>query len=265
MNPLPETRHVPDEDILLVQEGWADPDLTETVREHLRGCAECARRAEWLRRRTSILDSRLAELVPPAGRLPSSFVEGASRTVPRRSGGGWRIVARSGAAVVAALVAAMALVGPLRALALDWAAARWSDAVGLFERGPRATHELTLRKPAPVSVPTEYRFIPEGSELRLELASTQPRGTVTVTAVQDVAAVLEVDDGVEGESRAPVLVLPDRVRIGNSVESTASYSLAVPSQLRALRVRVGDGPWSTLRPGEFWPGEQRVLPLGASE
>jgi len=265
MNPLPETRHVPDEDLLLFQEGWADPDLTTTVREHLRGCDECARRAEWLRRRTSILDSRLAELDPPEERLPSSFREAAQQAAPRRSAGWRRFAPRATAAAVAALVAATVLVGPLRALALGWAAARWNEAVGLFDRSPRATHELTLRKPTQVSGPTEYRFIPEGTVLRLELASTQPRGTVTVTTVQDVAAVLEVDDGAEGESHASVLVMPDRVRIGNSVESTASYSLAVPSQLQAVRVRVGDGPWSTLRPGEFWPGEQRVLPLGASE
>lgn len=260
MTPPAGVRHLPDEELLAYLERWDGEDLAAGARGHLRECGECARRAEWLRRRSAALDARIAELEPPPGRLPAAL-PGGRRPVPARAG---RPLLRAAALVAGVLLAGTALAGPLRARALDWAAARWEDAVALLGGRPAARPPASL--PADTAAaPTEYRFLPEGSDLRLEIAAPQASGTVTVVAVQGDAAMLAVTPGARGARRDPVLLLPDRVRIDNAAASTASYRLAVPAGLRTLRVRVGAGPWSVLRPAEFWPGEQRVLPLGGGD
>lgn len=263
MTPPSTTNHISDEDLLLFQDREGDQALYEHARRHLERCGECARRAEWLRQRSAVLDARIAELdwAAPEALLPRTFAEVEHRRGGRRRTSNPRTHLLRWAAVVAAIaVSGALLVSPLRAWATDWALERWREVAAVVNPGPEPV--ATASEPVAASPPaaqTEYHFTPEGSEFRLHFTSPQERGAVTVETTPRAAATLRVVEG--GASGDPVLVLPDRVEIRSTSSSSASYHFTVPKGVRVLRVRVGQGPWTTLEPGEFWPGEQRVLPL----
>lgn len=263
MTPPSTTDHVPDEDLLLFHDGEGDQALREHARRHLDRCGECARRAEWLRQRSAVLDARIAELhlAPPETLLPRTFAEVEHRRGRRRGTSRPRTYLLRWAAVVAAVaVSGTLLVSPLRAWVADWALDRWREVAAVVQPGTRQV--ATPPEPVASSPPaaqTEYHFTPEGPEFRLQFTSPQERGAVTVETTPRAAAILRVVEG--GAGGDPVLVLPDRVEIRSTSSSSASYHFTVPEGVRVLRVRVGEGPWSTLDPGALRPGEQRVLPL----
>ncbi|MDP9348120.1 MAG: hypothetical protein M3P24_03110, partial [Gemmatimonadota bacterium] len=151
------------------------------------------------------------------------------------------------------------LVQPVRAWVLEWAGARWEEVAGML--GAKRSGGAVARVPPAPAEPqqTEYRFFPEGSELRLEIASPQPEGTLTVQVTDEAGVVLEVRES--GGEREPVWLLPEGVEIRNAPSGTASYRLSVPRSVRILRIRIGNEPGSTLRMGEFLPGKKRVFPL----
>jgi hypothetical protein len=262
MIPSAGAPHLSDDDLLLHLEGSAGALLPSLAAAHLGSCEECGRRAEWIRRRAGALDARLAELdwMPPEALLPRSFAEVRRRQAARPR---VRPAALSGlrraAVIVAVLLSAALLVQPVRAWVLDWAGARWEEVEGMLG-AKRSGGAVAPTPPAPAEPQqTEYRFTPEGSELRLEVASPQPRGTLTVWVTGEPGAVLEVIE--PGGEREPVWVLPDGVEIRNSPSGTGSYRLSVPRTVRLVRLRIGDEPSAMLRTSDFRPGEQRIFPL----
>lgn len=204
--------------------------------EHLRTCAECARRLDTMRAEISEFAELLSQLpVPPlqAARRERSWdavhrasVKRAMRPQPRRWTGAWRA-----AAGIAAVLAGTFATTPARA----WIADLWSDVVAGEPEQPRVAEVARTATPSRQMV----SFIPQKDAFSLELASAQRVGSLSIEIAEVETVTAEVIGGAE---QVEVTVLPGAVRIENHVGSTAGYRVVVPSHLRHVNIQIGEAP-----------------------
>lgn len=260
-NPVAETRHLDESDLLHLVDGDLPPMQRDVYLLHVAQCEACATQLQTMRRRASNLSALLAEV-----ELPDDFVYPRMPERPRAPAvnplllqrGGWM---RSGWARAAAvlLLAVLPFVGvaPLRAWALDRLGAAWSEVRGLLGGDADAPAPAPSAAPAaPVeAAPAETAgstlfFTPSGERFVLSIGSAQAGGTLTVGRAEGVEGSVEVTGG----TRETPVVSESSVRIENAAGSTASYRVLLPPSVRRLTVRVGSAPPVTLDAAELDAG-----------
>jgi len=265
MEPVSLTRpHLEDGELLCLLDGEAEAVARPYAEAHLEACADCRGRMERYRTRRARLASLLAsaDFSPPVPMVPPSTVlvsevdatagqaattRPDARVIPlrprpappvRRVDRPWL----RAAAVVLLLAAAVAVATPARAWIARWVGRQWSQ---LGHGGPPAPPATAPPVPAPPAAPqasAQVRFVPAGTELRVEVAHAQRVGTLTLVPVAGTAALAEV----LGAPGVELLVVPSGLRIRNAAGDAAGYRIQVPEGVRRVRVRVGAGRESVI-------------------
>jgi hypothetical protein len=259
----PGALHISDEALLAHLDG--EPEVTENpeVREHLGRCADCRERLEAIGALSAEFDGEMRglDLSAPEALLPSSLaeVQRRARAHPRAE----RPILRQAAAVLLVLGAGALVATPLAARVLVWVGRQLRDGA------PTATapQRPAPRPAAPPADPeaadrSEFRFVPEGAELRLTFASAQEQGTLRVGTTEETSASFRVLGA--DAARSAVLVLPSEIRVRNGGIARASYQLSVPGTVTLVTVVVGARAPIEIRPASLRESEQRPVPLGAA-
>lgn len=206
------------------------------MRNHLRSCATCrdgAAELEQLSERFR-LALRSDNGVADSG---AAAMEPAARRWPRR---------RLLQAAAIFLVVAVA-VSPARA----WLVEGWRAIRSLFTEAPAsepAEGEPTIEVGETTAVVT---FAVAGSAFRLDVASTQRRGTITVATDSVASASARV---LGGDGSEELVVLPEGLRILNAATSTASYEVVLPPAVQNIEVRIaGRSVWRSDETGVSGP------------
>ena len=218
--------HVDDGDLVRYLDNELELDTLNIVRSHIAGCADCQAKLEAIRDQAQRLREALAKLdVPPAvattpdaDSIPSVP---SSPTVDWR----WRL-----AAMLAIVVGITLTVTPARAWLLD-----------------RLEAVTTLFAPAdPAPAPPEPTTSATASSVLFEITDTTlfvefaVRPEAGILSLQPGSSDTEVSATMRGGSGADELVVfGDGVRVVNTAESTADYSVTLPSRVTLVEVRVG--------------------------
>jgi hypothetical protein len=231
-----------DDGELMTLDGEPSGASSADARAHLASCARCADRLRVLRKLSSNVSSRIAEVeLPNDFRYPA--LPAAAQVRPLRSSWTQRNWRR--AAAVLLVIGSFAAVSPLRAWTVGWIAKGVGALTGANRGGVSPTNPVT-RDTAQVAPPIDSGatlwFAAEGPELAVEIARPQTTGTLTLSAGTRPMVGVEV---VNGAGETP-LVRERGVRLINNAASTASYRLAIPAGVQRIRVRIGDQAWRTL-------------------
>jgi anti-sigma factor RsiW len=218
------TTHLAEHDLVrLLDDGAGDGDAPLVA--HLGTCGECAARRATIERRSLRL-RRLLEATDPAApvrSLPAEAFRRRTLALPRPR---WRL-----AAACTALLLGSLAVPPVRA----WVAHTAGRLLGVgIRRGPPPA-AAPAGVPVPIDTAGTLRFTPAGPELTLEVVSRQAGGALVIEAVSgdEVTAV-----AIGQRDAADLVVLPGRLRIGNTAGSTGSYRVRVPVTLGGVVVRI---------------------------
>jgi hypothetical protein len=204
----------------------------------------------------------LSDFPVPASRPPAAAPKepGVIPLRPRagRAQTAWRDRAwLRAAAVVLLLTAAVVVATPARAWIIAWVGRQW-DRLSHGEQvsPPRRPAAPVPAPAAPRQASAQVRFVPAGSELRVEVAHPQAAGALTLVPASGASAAAEVVGGPSVE----LLVVPSGLRIRNAPGLSAEYRVEVPSAVRRVRVRVGDGREMVVDRSDI-PAEGTRLPL----
>ncbi len=208
---------------------------------HVASCEACARQRDRLARR----GERFAALLEAADEAPRALTLAVDRR-PRASARPFlrRPAGRLAAAAVLALIAAGAVVPPVRAWVIDRATALW--------------HAVTGRAPAaPSSAPPGSRsgssassvaFVPQPGSFTIHVTARQAGGELAIEASTDSI----VSAGVEpGAGAGEWVVLPDGLRLVNTADATHRYRVRVPATVTRIVVRIGTDPTRLLAPADL--------------
>ncbi|HEX6748196.1 MAG TPA: hypothetical protein VF092_12950 [Longimicrobium sp.] len=262
MAPDALTNAHPDDGLLLrLMDGEADPAERADAARHVETCIACRERMARVRLRRERLTAMLAAADFP---IPGSIAPASAKTEPeviplrarRPAPARPRATWLRAAATIVLLLAAAAMATPARAWIAQWLGARWAA----------ITHRETTPRPAPAPAPAapvapqtrtsaQVRFVPAGSELRVDVAHPQAAGALTLVPVAGPSAGAEVVGGDE----VNLLVIPAGVRIGNADGTVASYRITVPEAVRRVRVRIAGGGEVVVPRAEIGGG--RTIPL----
>lgn len=210
------------EDAVLVRqlEGALEDDEVAIVPAHLESCGKCADRLTTLRLRFERLGELLSATDTP---VPTMTLRASRRFVPSR--------AIAAAAVVLVLVSAVVAVRPARAWIVERSLELWTLVTGGTKETPAPGDA-----PATTSHPaTAVSFTPAGEQFFIHVSGHQLTGTVTVETAAVSRVTAEVRDGGSGED---LVVLPNTLRIVNTVQSAADYHVIVPASLGEITVEV---------------------------
>jgi anti-sigma factor RsiW len=228
------------EELIRFVDGEGAPMERTRIRRHLRRCRPCLELARDLRGTTRALELRFTELddAAAAAYLPSSFqAVQRLRAAPSRARA--RMLPRAAAVLALAAIGAAAA-SPLRSRVLDWLAGEGGAASVSVQRPPPSSS-----RPAPVAVPEEYRFIPEGDTFIVHFNGAQDESSLTLRVSDGHEAVIQV--AAAASAHPPVFVMPNGVRIGAAGAGGVRYGIAVPPSVRTIVLRTDDGePPTTL-------------------
>jgi hypothetical protein len=210
------------EDAILVRQldGALEDDEAAMVPAHLESCAKCADRLTTLRLRFERLGELLAVTDMP---VPTMTLRASRRFVSSR--------AIAAAAVVLVLVSAVVAVRPARAWIVERSLELWTIVTG-------GTKDALAPDDAPTTTSypaTAVSFTPAGEQFFIHVSGYQLTGTVTVETAAVSQVTAEVRGGGSGED---LVVLPNGLRIVNTVQSAAAYHVIVPATLGRITVEV---------------------------
>jgi anti-sigma factor RsiW len=233
--------HLEDSEILRLIDGEDAAGELAGLRDHVGGCATCAKRVETIR-----ADAERVRVALAAVWLPTDFptaeqlmwraqrLRGGSsaRPTPPRSAHGWL----RAAAVLLILLLPLALVRPIRAAVLEWVQRGWA-AITEAESTTPVTAPATDGS-AIAGGSFRVFFTPADEVVELAIGSRQTGGELRVQTTDGPEGSLEIIGGA-GET---ALLAGGGLSIRNTQESTAIYVLRVPAGVRMVRVRIADEP-----------------------
>jgi hypothetical protein len=229
------------EELLRFVDGEGLPEERTRIRRHLRRCRPCLELTRDLRGTTRELELRFAELDDAAAvaSLPSSFqAVQRLRAAPSRAHASGMLPRAAAVLALAAIGAAAA--SPLRSRVLDWLAGEGGAASVSVPRSPPSSS-----RPAPVAVPEEYRFVPEGETFIVHFNGAQDESSLTLRVSDGHEAVLRM--AAAASAHPPVFVMPNGVTIGAAGAGGVRYGITVPPSVRTIVLRTYDGePPTTL-------------------
>jgi hypothetical protein len=231
--------HLSDGALVRLLDGETDAPERASDEAHLAQCAECGARYADVERRSA----RLAELLretdyaPPAvpAIAPAAATdELAARRARRSADAPARRPWLTAAAAAVLLLGIGFAASPARAWVAEWIGERWAEVARFWAPDePPVSSEA-----APAEAATRIAFSVRGSDFTLSFATPQRAGAVVFTVGEDGGASIEVHSA----GAAPdVLVLPEGVRIQNTLGSTAEYRVTLPAHTRRVRLQVGEG------------------------
>ena len=227
------------EELLRFVDGEGFSEERTRIRRHLRRCLPCLALARDLRGTTRELELRFAELddVAAAAYLPSSFqAVQRQHAAPSRARG---MLPRAAAVLALAAIGAAAA-SPLRSRVLDWLSGDGGAASVTVQPSPPSSS-----RPAPVAVPEEYRFVPEGETFVVHFNGAQDESSLTLRVSDGQEAVLQM--AAAASAHPSVLVMPNGVRIGAAGAGGVRYGITVPPSVRTIVLRTdGAEPPTTL-------------------
>lgn len=243
MTGITAMEHLDEGALVRLADGVAGPDEAA----HAAACAVCALRHDHFARRAAAFRLLLAaaDVVPP----PLWFDPARRATRPRVM-----MPARLRLAAALALALAGAFgVRPVRAWIAGAAGAIWSAVVG--ERTDAPAPAPFVQEPS-----SRVTFDAQGPVFTVRVAGRQAAGALVVeTVVGDASASAD-----EGTGPLEFVILPDGLRIANTVETARGYLVRLPAGLARITVQIGDEPPLVHRPagpGERWRFElQRAGP-----
>lgn len=226
---------------LLDREGSAAERARHTA--HVGACDECHRRhgllAAWSRGVSAVLvrsDTRLRAfaLVP-------------DRRAPRAPWRWWP----AAAAVVLLVLGTVALGAPVR----TWVVERWSG-LRHWLYVPESARPLQTPPRTPSAPVGVVSFTPDSDVLVVRVATRQVEGSLVLetSATPTASAVVRGQGEHEG-----IVVLPDELRIANTVASRATYRITLPARLKRVVVVIARDPPVSVTPGS--PGQSLALDL----
>lgn len=255
MTHTPGEEHVSAEELIRYVDGEGPPGERTRIRRHLRRCPSCLKVTHELRGTTRALELRFAELddEAAAASLPTSFraVQRLRAAAPRRAYA--PVMLPRAAAVLALAAIGAAAASPLRARVLDWLAGEGHPAPVSVPQAPPPSSRR-----APVALPGEYRFIPEGEAFIVHFSGAQDGGSLTLRVSDGREVVLRML--ASASAHPPVFVMPDGVRIGAAGAGGVRYSITLPPSVRTIVLRTDGEPPTTLSTravrerGETWIG-----------
>ena len=226
------------EELIRFVDGEGFAEERTRIRRHLRRCRPCLEHARDLRGTTRALELRFADLddAPAAEYLPSSF-QAVQRlhAAPSRAP---RMLPRAAAVLALAAIGAAAA-SPLRSRVLDWLSGEGGAATVSVQPSPPPAS-----RPAPVAVPDEYRFVPEGETFIVHFNGAQEESSLTLRVSDGQEAVLRMTAA--ASAHPPVFVMPNGVRIGAAGAGGVRYGITVPPSVRTIVVRTDGEPPATL-------------------
>lgn len=256
MEPGSLTRpHLDDGELLCLLDGEADGALRTDGEAHLSACGTCRERLDRYRTRRARLAHLLVRADYPVPAAPSAD----PKVIPLRPRAATSTFRSRpwlrAAAVVLLLATAAAMATPARAWIMEWVGRQWSR-IAQEDRpaAPRSAPEQA--PPAQAQASAQVRFVPAGSELRVDVANAQSAGALTLVPVSGQSASAEV----VGAQAVEMLVVPSGLRIRNTPGVSADYRVQVPDGVRRVRVRIGSGSEISVERAEIG-GAGRRIPL----
>ncbi len=224
-------------------DGECLPAEQQSIREHLRECAECRRAADELER----LSQDFSNLLQSGDSLPAPSVAGATHrqevavtyVFTRR----WTRMRILRAAAVVALIITAIGVSPARA----WLVDGWQAIRSLFSEESAMPPE----QPTPVETPDAtavVSFAPAGTTFSIEVSRAQSQGVISLVIDSGPSASARVRGGDGSEE---LVVLPAGLRIVNAPTSSANYEIVVPRSVRALELTIAGRTVLTLDRAEL--------------
>jgi len=255
MQPTPTTGAHPEDGVLLrLLDGEADAAEQAAAAPHAAACAECRARMDAMARRRERLGALLAraDFPVPASSAPEPGV------IPlharRREAAPARPWLRA-AAIILVVLGVGAVATPARAWIARWITEAWESVTGDEAPPAPAPAPAPAPEPAEQTAAAQVGFVPTGAELTVVVAHAQDAGALTVAAAPGESATAEV---VGGTGSADLLVLPAALHVRNAPGSAAEYRLALPSSVRRVRVRVGEGRETVVNMAEVGDAGRRV-------
>jgi len=225
------TVHLEDDTLVRQIDGALEEEEISIVPLHLESCGPCADRLATLGRRLERLHELLTVTDAP---VPTMTLGTSRRFAPSRA-------IAIAAVVLLVLGSAVIAVRPARAWIVERTLELWTLMTGgADEVVPRDDEAV-----APLAPATAVSFAPSGDHFLIQVSGYQHAGTVTV----ETAAVPEVTAEVRGGAATEdLVVLPDGLRIVNTIESAADYRILLPATLGEITVEIAGHVAATLQP-----------------
>jgi hypothetical protein len=102
------------------------------------------------------------------------------------------------------------------------------------------------------------RFASESDDLVIRFAVRPAAGALFIAGGQEPRSSAQIVSGARGEA---FLVLPDELRIRNTVGSVADYQIVLAPTVQRVRVRVGDAAGGEIATINVAPGTQQTIAL----
>jgi hypothetical protein len=210
--------HIENGELIRLLDGECPPEEEARMRRHLQHCEECRRGAAELeqlsdRFRLALQHGDAAEGVAHA---PAR-----ARRWPRR-----RLLQAAAIFLVVAVAAS-----PAR----GWLVEGWHAIRSLFVEAPAPEGPVGAPGIDVGETTAVVTFATVGAEFRLDVLSTQHRGTVTIAtdSVESASARVLGGDGSE-----ELVVFPGGLRILNAPTSAASYEVLLPPTVSDIEIRI---------------------------
>jgi predicted anti-sigma-YlaC factor YlaD len=224
--------HIEDGDLVRLLDGECPPQEERLLRTHLGECADCRREADELERLSKGFSLALERGDPASAAGEAGEIRQDEAVVPRLPAHRWtRFQILRAAAVVALLITALA-VSPARA----WLVDGWQAIKSLFVEEPAPEQPAAIEPEAP-DVTAVVSFALVGPRFRLEVSSTQSRGTISLAVDSVPSASARV---LGGNGHEELVVLQGGLRLLNGFESTASSEIVIPHYVTAVEVEIAN-------------------------
>jgi len=227
--------HIDDADLVRLLDNECAPGEAQQMRAHIEICAECKNNAETLRQASELFSRSLSALdaqVVPAQSTPARAPTVGRKFTRRETQFPFlsRRVLR--AAAVLAAVALVFTATPARA----WLVQGWETLKSLVMAVPsEPPAETDGAETVDAAASSLIRFNPRGPEFRLEFTD-RPAGGMLMLIFDSTATASAGVVGGEGDEE--MILLPDGLRIRNSISSTVDYEVRLPLTVSLLEVRV---------------------------
>jgi len=198
---------------------------------HLRECAVCRSRLDVITKASGQFATAIHSMPLPAvnPRVRRSIVKHARLRRPTSRWAAYPMVA----AATILLLASAALASPVR----QWIVRHLTDQ----QAAPTPPTPPSPSSVAPVGVPRTgmtVSFAPSDTVLAVVVSARQSAGVLEVVSSTGASISARITAGGVDEE---FLIAPGTLQIRNDAASRADYRVEVPSQIRAVRVRIGTG------------------------
>jgi anti-sigma factor RsiW len=225
------TVHLEDGTLVRQLDGALEEDEISVVPAHLASCGPCANRLATLGRRSQRLNQLLAATDVP---VPSMTLRTSRWFVPSRA-------VAVAAVVLLLLASAIIAVRPARAWIVERSLELWTLMTGGTDEVPAPDDQVGTTSASATAV----SFTPSGDHFLIRVSGYQQAGVVTV----ETAAVSQVTAEVRGGAATEdLVVLPDGLRIVNTIQSAADYHVLLPATLGEITVEVAGHVAANFRP-----------------